>query len=138
MTEQEKFNLLLAIIRLTCTVKLIYRNSRDLDRPNLYNGYEKLLRGECIYDENKIYQYLIPDMNEEEWSEASSSLLHEYGHCMKYEPHEKQAWTNAKKWVEKNFQILKPKLFDKVMKDDLEIYKQMTKKKYVFSLGYQY
>lgn len=127
MSEKEKFDILLSIIRLECSVKLFYKENRKKLPYSLsrYQGEAKTLHGECDFFNKKIIQHLIPDMSEDEWSEATSSLLHEYGHCMNYEPKERQAWKNAEKWIDKKFPILKPKRFAEIMKCDLEFYKNI-------------
>jgi hypothetical protein len=122
ISEKEKFYLLLEIIRKTFSVRVkerLYRMTPDVGKPGkIHNAID----GYCNYIDGIINMTLIPDMTEEEWSEAGAVLLHEMGHCINMTTSETKAWKNAEKWL-KNLPALYPLRFEEIRKHDLELYK---------------
>lgn len=122
ISEKEKFDLLVEIIRKTFSVRIkerLYRMTPDIGK---IGKVRNAIDGECLHIDGIIFITLIPNMTEEEWSEAAAVLLHEMGHCINMTINERKAWKNAEKWLKK-LPALYPLRFEEIREHDLDLYK---------------
>lgn len=128
VSEKKKFNFFLKTIRKKFKVTLYVKEftgetiKRRISNEFFYDEIRKPIDGYCYLHTQKIYIQITPIMSEDDWSEATSVLLHEYGHCITTEESERKAWKNAEKWVDKNYAELKPRRFEEIKKIDLGFY----------------
>lgn len=117
-TEQEKYNILLSIIKdaIGFKVRTTVRTKPSKTRQEI--------DGSTDIHNQSILITLKENMVEDDWSEAASVLLHEYGHAENYTLSETEAWKNADRLIAK-FSWLSPWAYDDIKARDLAIYRAM-------------